>query len=188
MYIINIILYFNVDLLLMYSPYSPVLSRKQLENKFSKLRKLTYNAFRWWRMYDNPNKPLCNRSPFRDRILNGDFDYSHYKYQADWCEHEMNDIAEECGEDIGKYVEKTSLLRSRRKRLLEDFEKDENGKLELLIKAFTINFRCKEDQVYEEIFKCSGELIDLYYIIEDKYRIVHMPYPLKRRGRPKKVI
>ena len=30
-----------------------------------------------------------------------------------------------------KYVEKTSLLRSRRKRLLEDFEKDENGKLEL---------------------------------------------------------
>jgi hypothetical protein len=30
--------------------------------------------------------------------------------------------------------------------------------------------------------------MDLYYIIEDKYRIAHMPYPLKRRGRPKKVI
>ena len=30
--------------------------------------------------------------------------------------------------------------------------------------------------------------MDLYYIIEEKYRIVHMPYPLKRRGRPKKVI
>ena len=172
----------------MYSPYSPVLSRKQLENKFSKLRKLTYNAFRWWRMYDNPNKPLCNRSPFRDRILNGDFDYSHYKYQADWCEHEMNDIAEECGEDIGKYVEKTSLLRSRRKRLLEDFEKDENGKLELLIKAFTVHFRCNEEQVYEEIFKCSGELIDLYYIIEEEYSRIFTPTSLKRRGRPKKVI
>ena len=111
----------------MNNPYSPVTSREQLEKKFSKLRKLNYNAFRWWRMYDNPNKPLCNRSPFRDRILNGDFDYSHYKYQADWCEHEMNDIARECGDDIGKFVEKTSLLRSRRKRLLEDFEKDENG-------------------------------------------------------------
>ena len=85
-------------------------------------------------MYDNPNKPLCNRSLFRDRILNGDFDYSHYKYQADWCEHEMNDIAQDCGDDIGKFVEKTSLLRSRRKRLLEDFEKDENGKLEKEIK------------------------------------------------------
>ena len=78
----------------MNSPYSPVLSRKQiLDVKFSKLRRLKYNAFRWWRMYDNPNKPLDNRALFRDRILNGDFDYSHYKYQADWCEHEMNDVA-----------------------------------------------------------------------------------------------
>ena len=172
----------------MNNPYSPVTSREQLEKKFSKLRKLNYNAFRWWRMYDNPNKPLCNRSLFRDRILNGDFDYSHYKYQADWCEHEMNDIARECGDDIGKFVEKTSLLRSRRKRLLEDFEKDENGKLEMLINTFTIHFRCNKEQVYEEIEKCSGSLMDLYYIIEEKYRIVHMPYPLKRRGRPKKVI
>ena len=171
----------------MNSPYSPVTSREQLEKKFSKLRKLTYNAFRWWRMYDNPNKPLCNRSPFRDRILNGDFDYSHYKYQADWCEHEMNDIAEECGDDIGKFVEKTSLLRSRRKRLLEDFEKDENGKLEMLIKAFTVHFRCNEEQVYEEISKCSGSLMDLYYIIEEKYKIVHMPLVSRKRGRPKKI-
>ena len=170
----------------MYSPYSPVLSRKQLENKFSKLRKLTYNAFRWWRMYDNPNKPLCNRSPFRDRILNGDFDYSHYKYQADWCEHEMNDVSIECGDDIGKYVEKTSLLRSRRKRLLEDFEKDENGKLEMLIKTFTVNFKCNEEQVYEEIDKCSGSLMDLYYIMEDKYPKYNIIR--SKRGRPKKVI
>ena len=169
-------------------PYKPTLSRKQLDKKFSKLRKLNYNVFRWWRMYDNPNKPLDNRAPFRDRILNGDFDYSHYKYQADWCEHEMNDVATECREDVGKYVEKTSLLRSRRKRLLEDFEKDENNKLELLIKTFTDHFRCSKDQVYEEIFKCSGDMIDLYYIIEEKYKIVHIPYPLKRRGRPKKVI
>jgi hypothetical protein len=177
-----------MDILLMHNPYNPVMSREQLDKKFSKLRKLTYNAFRWWRIYDNPNKPLCNKSPFRDRILNGDFDYSHYKYQADWCEHEMNDVSIECGDDIGKYVEKTSLLRSRRKRLLEDFEKDENGKLEMLIKAFTVNFKCNEEQVYEEIDKCSGSLMDLYYIIEDKYKIVFMPYPLKRRGRPKKVI
>ena len=49
-----------------------------------------------------------------------------------------------------KYVEKTSLLRSRRKRLLEDFEKDEKG--EFLGETFTINFRCTEDQVYEDTF------------------------------------
>jgi hypothetical protein len=172
----------------MHRPYNPTTTREQLDKKFSKLRKLTYNPFRWWRMYDNPKKPLCDRSPFLDRILNGDFDYSHYKYQADWCEHEMNETALKCDDDIGKFVEMTSLLRSRRKRLLEDFEKDENGKLEMLIKAFTVHFRCNKEQVYEEIEKCSGSLMDLYYIIEDKYRIAHMPYPLKRRGRPKKVI
>ena len=172
----------------MEKPFKPSLSRKQLDKEFSKLRKLKYNQFRWWRMYDNPNKPLDKRALFRDRILNGDFDHSHYIFQAMWCEHEMNDVAVNCGDDLQKYVEKTSLLRTRRKRLLEDFERDENEKLEGLIKGFTDNFRCTKDQVYEEIFKCSGELIDLYYIIEEKYKIVPMPYPLKRRGRPKKVI
>jgi hypothetical protein len=168
----------------MYNPYSPVTSRKQLDKKFSKLRKLNYNAFRWWRIYDNPNKPLDNKALFRDRILNGDFDYSHYKYQADWCEHEMNDIATECGEDIGKYVEKTSLLRSRRKRLLEDFEKDENGKLEILFQQFVKYFKIEKEQVIEECLKCSGELIDLYYIIEDKYPKYNIIS--SKRGRPKK--
>ena len=110
----------------MEKPFNPILSRKQLDKKFSKLRKLKYNQFRWWRMYDYPNKPLSNKSSFRDRILNGDFDYSHFNYQAMWCEHEMNDIAEDCNEDIQKYIEKTSLLRTRRTRLLEDFEKDES--------------------------------------------------------------
>jgi hypothetical protein len=171
-----------------YKIYNPTATRERIETEFSKLRKLKYNAFRWWRMYDNPNKPLDHIHPLRDRILNGDFDYSHYKYQAEWCEHEMNDIALKYGDDVGRYVEETSLLRSRRKRLLEDFEKDENDKLESLIKSFTSRFRCNKEQVYEEIFKCSGELIDLYYIIEDKYKIVFTPSPLKRRGRPKKVI
>ncbi|NKB46922.1 MAG: molecular chaperone HtpG [Legionellales bacterium] len=46
----------------------------------------------------------------------------------------------------------------------------------------------QEQQAEEEALKCSGELIDLYYIIEEKYKIVHIPVPLKRRGRPKKVI
>ena len=169
-------------------PFNPTTSRKQLDKKFSKLRKLNYNAFRWWRMYDNPNKPLDNKSLLRDRILNGDFDYSHYKYQSDWCEHEMNEIALKCGDDIGKYVEMTSLLRSRRKRLLEDFEKDEFNKLEILFQQLAKHFKIDKEQAIEEALKCRGELIDLYYIIEEKYKIVHKPYPLKRRGRPKKVI
>ena len=168
--------------------YSPTLSREQLDIKFSKLNKLKYNRFRWWRMYDNPNKPLHVRQPLKDRILNGDFEYSHYKYQAEWCEHEMNDHWEECFPDVGKFNEKTSLLRTRRKRLLEDFEKDEQSKLSELITSFTRHYRLNKEQVEEEMLDFLGDLTEFYYHIEDKHKIIHAPYPLKRRGRPKKVI
>jgi hypothetical protein len=67
---------------------------------------------------------------------------------------------------------------------MEDFEKDENERLRSLTVEFTKYFKCDREQVEEEMLNCSGSLIDLYYIIEEKYKVVPMPYPLKRRGRP----
>jgi hypothetical protein len=166
--------------------FTPTLSQLELEEKFSHLQKLKYNQFRWWRMYDNINKPLHNRKSLRDKILNGDFDYSHYGYQAMWCEHEINKIYNKCYPDISRFNEESSLLRARRKRLLDDFYKDEDQKLETLIIEFTKNFKCTKEQVLEEISKCLGSLIDLYYILEEKYAVKFQPYP--RRGRPKQVI
>jgi len=171
--------------------YNPVLTRPQLEKELSKLRKLNYNAFRWWRMYDVKSPKLHHRCPLIDRIKNGDFDYSHYKYQVEWCEHEMNDIWDKCRPDMQMFVEKTSLLRSRRKRLTDDFNKDEAEKLEVVIKAFVESFSCTKEQVYEEIDKCSGTLKDLYYIIESKYGYLFSTVPnifkTSRRGRPAKI-
>ena len=89
--------------------------------------------------------------------------------------------------DYGKYLEKTSVIRARRKRLIEDFEKDEAERLRSLTVEFTKYFKCDREQVEKEMLECSGTLIDLYYIIEEKYKIVHAPYPLRRRGRPKKL-
>jgi hypothetical protein len=150
--------------------YSPILSKEQLDKKFSNLRKLKYNQFRWWRMYDNPKPPLHHKQSLRDRILNGDFEYSHYKYQAEWCEHEINQIWGECYPDIGKFNEMSSLLRTRRKRLLEDFEKDENNKLSELMSLFTKHCKLSIEEVEEEMLKSRGSLIDFYYIIKDKYK------------------
>jgi hypothetical protein len=76
---------------------------------------------------------------------------------------------------------------ARRKRLWEDFEEDEAEILDSLIKQFTVYFRCNKEQVLEEIDKCSGELIDLYYIIEEKYSVYNIPQT-RKRGRPRKVI
>jgi hypothetical protein len=167
--------------------FNPPLSREQVEKQLSKYQKLNYNQFRWWRLYSQKNKPLDNRQPLRDRISNGDFDYSCYKAQIYWCEYKLNDLLKECDGDYQKYQEKGALMLARRKRLIEDFEKDEAERLLSLKIAFTQHFKCSKEQVEEEMLNCSGSLIDLYYIIEEKYKIVHIPYPLKRRGRPKKL-
>ena len=165
--------------------FNPPLSRKQVEKQLSQYQKLNYNQFRWWRLYQPKNKPLDNRQPLRDRIFNGDFDYSCYKAQIYWCEYQLNDVLEECGIDYQKYLEKTAVMRARRKRLIEDFEKDEKDRLESLTKEFTRYFRCNREQVEEEMLNCSGSLIDLYYIIEEKYKVIPVSYAsMRRRGRP----
>ena len=79
--------------------YSPPLSREQVEKQLSQYQKINYNQFRWWRMYQPKNKPLDNRKPLRERIFNGDFDFSCYKAQVYWCEHQLNNTLEECGGD-----------------------------------------------------------------------------------------
>ena len=165
--------------------FNPPMTRKAVDKQLSQYQKINYNQFRWWRMYQPKRKLLDNRQPLRDRILNGDFDFSCYKAQIYWCEYQLNDIHEECHPDTQKYLEKTSVLRARRKRLIEDFERDEKDRLEYLIKDFTRYLRCDRDQVIEEMLNCSGELIDLYYIIEEKYQVIPMSYAtMRRRGRP----
>lgn len=150
--------------------YTPSLSETELEKKFSKLRKLKYNQFRWWRMYDNPNPPLPKQSPLIDKIKNGDFDYSHYRYQAMWCEHEMNKIYEKIGRtDMGRFVEETSLLRTRRKRLLEDYFKDEDNKLESLIIEFSKTFRLPKEEMKEIMALFGGTIEELYINLTKKY-------------------
>ena len=168
--------------------FNPTLSRSRLKREFSKLQKLNYNQFRWWRMYDVKVKPLNKRQPLRDRILNGDYDFSHFWYQAAWIEHDLNDLQIECNGDDGLFVEKGAVLRARRKRLLEDFERDEKEKLEGLYNDFPKYFRIFKSQVKEEIANFSGSLIDFYYHMDDKYKIIHKPYPYgkNKRGRPRK--
>ena len=162
------------------------MSREHVEKELSKLQKLNYNQFRWWRLYAQKNKPLHPRQPLKDKIINGDYDWSCYKLQVYLCEYEMNDIWEECKPDAAKFNEKASLIQTRRSRLLTDYEKDEKERLDNLIKAFTQSFRCNKEQVIEEMEKCSGTILDLYYIIEDKYKVQNILTTLKRRGRPSK--
>ena len=161
------------------------LSKKAIQKRLDKnYQKLNYNQFRWWRWYESRNKSLPYKSSFRDKILNGDYDSSPYLLQSQLCEHMLNELLEECGIDYQKYLEKGKLLIARRKRLLEDYEKDEFNKIEEIYSQFQKNFDITREQVEEEAIECRDDLIDLYYIIEEKYRKKQY---VSKRGRPRKI-
>jgi len=136
-------------------PHNPRHSTEWLEKYFKKnYYKKPYNRFHWWRSYVDKNKPLPNRSPLRDRILNGDFDFGPYKFEAEVVEHRINEKYIQYFDDQGRYVEETSLDRARRKRLLEDFEADEG---------------LTEEKVLDELEQFDDTLIEFYYHITEKY-------------------
>jgi hypothetical protein len=49
-----------------------------IEKKLSQCQKLNYNQFFWWKRWTSKNKPLDKYAPLWDKILNGDYDFSHY--------------------------------------------------------------------------------------------------------------
>ena len=91
-------------------------------------------------------------------------------YILNVCEFQLNDLLEECGLDYQKYLENGAILRTRRKKLLEDFEKDENERLRLLYVGFKKQFKIDKSKLENYISEHSGDITELYYIIEDEYR------------------
>ena len=147
-------------------------SMEWLQEYFTKnYYKKPYDRFMWWRSYVPRNKPLTNRHPFRDRILNGDYDYSPFRLEAEIVEHRLNEKWIDWGsDDPARFIEECSLDKSRRKRLHEDFNKEEVRRLAELRKGFVIEFKMTlEDYDREVIETTSEELIDFYYEMEEKY-------------------
>jgi hypothetical protein len=88
-----------------------------------KLQPLNYNQFRWWRQFDSKNKPLPKGASLLDRIKNKEFEFSHYYWQALYCEIRINEKVQSYKGDIQRLIENDSIELARRKRLWEDFEK-----------------------------------------------------------------
>ncbi len=158
--------------------YTPTHTREQLlGTKLKGLRKLNYNPFTWWRMYESTNKPLSSRAHISDKIKNGDYDYPHWKYQAELCEHDLNDMWQKMSPDYAKWVEESSLMRARRKRLIEDHEKEENKKLEELVREFTRYYRVTKEQVLDLMLEWEGDLYGFYQFMDDRYGYKPTPIP-----------
>ena len=154
-----------------------------VEQKLSELRPLNYNQFRWWRRWDSKRASLPNKASLLDKIQNGDLDFSHYFWQAQYTEIEMNQKYTKA-KDYRDYLDNVQLDKARRKRLWEDFIKDEDEKLEYIAKQFQKLFFITEKEYQKEIEEFEGTLEEFYYHCQILYN--KRPQPKSRRGRPPK--
>jgi hypothetical protein len=165
-----------------HQPYN-IKNEKVILDKISQLQPLNYNQFRWWRRFEQPNKLLPNNSSLLDKINNGDLEFSHFYWQAKYMEMQLNQAYQE-SHDSHHWVESNRMDRARRKRLWEDFEKDEFKKLEYIRKEFLREFFIEGDEYDLEIVSFDGTLKELYSHCESKYG--KQLRSKKRRGRPSK--
>ena len=61
-----------------------------IEEQLSKLQKLNYNQFFWWRRWGRKGQSLHKYSPLIDKIRNGDYDPSPYLWQIHYCQWEID--------------------------------------------------------------------------------------------------
>jgi hypothetical protein len=142
-------------------------SKEKILQELSKLRPIKYNQFRWWRRWENKNPLLPKTKPLIDRILNGDFDFSHYFWQAQYVYIEMEEKKSVARDNLD-WLEIITMDRARLKRLIDDFERDEKEKLEGLEKAFTQSFHLTKEDYRTYLEEFEGTIEELYHYINGK--------------------
>jgi len=151
-------------------PYSPVYSVDELEKIFSKMYKAPYNKFFWYRLYVPKNSPLDNRVDLERRVKNGDFDFSHFFYQAAYVEHKLNKAYERLYPDFARYVDEYAVDIRRREKLMEAFRKDEDGKLERLLKECSIRYKQPKEVIEKEMEVFEGDVKELINTLNKKFK------------------
>jgi len=137
--------------------------------------KKPYDRFMWWRSFTPKNKPLSKSKPLRDRIANGDLDHAPYLFESYLAEYTMNDKYLEnvtrSGEvDYSKWRSETSVDGARKKRLLEDYDKEETKRLDELRLGFMKEFGIDSDTYIKEAENSSKKLLDFYDYMSRKYK------------------
>jgi len=161
--------------------------RDTVESILTRYQPLNYNRFMWWRSHTDGITPLGKRANLRDRIINGDFNESTYFWQAQLALHNAKDKVDLNRHDTADQLEILAVDLARYKRLMEDHEKEETGRLEALYDAFTSHFQMTRKEVEEELCNWPGELLSYYdYCKEFKYE-TPAANRKSRRGRPKKI-
>ena len=152
-------------------PYQPIHTEEWLEAFFAKnYFKMPYNRFMWWKSYTPKTKPLVGNVTPLQRIQNGDFDPAPYKFEAELVEHRLRRKWFDLKGDWQKFLEVCAVDLARRKRLLEDHEKEENRRLEGFYKYVGRIFGMNRDEIMEHLGSFDGEtVLEFYHFLHEKY-------------------
>lgn len=161
--------------------------RDVVETNLSRYQPLNYNRFRWWRSHTDNITPLGKRALLKDRIANGDFNESSYFWQAQLALHNAKDKVDLNKHNHQDQLEILAVDLARYKRLMEDYEKEENERLEALYEAFTTNFQMTREEFTNEICEWPMDLLAYYNYCNETKRTTPAANRKSRRGRPKKV-
>jgi len=144
-------------------PYKPLHTEEWLLKFFKKnYNTMSYNRFMWWRKYTSKKKPLPSTASFHAKVMNGDFDLSPFKFEAELVEHTLRKKWYQYP-DSAEFLEAARMDIARRKRLLEDHEKDENKKLADFYKAASKAFKMERNQIDTAIDSFTGDTIVDFY-------------------------
>jgi len=167
-------------------------NKETILREVGKLQRLNYNQFFWWRKFRPKQKELSKYAYTVDKIRNGDFDFSHYYWQAQYALLEMEEKTGHITHPSTRH-ESQSLFRERHRRLMKDFEKDEPERLEGFYKECKRTLRVSKETVEEIALDFDGTLEELYIHLQEKYQNKPQPVPdfsqygKPKRGRPKKI-
>ena len=137
-----------------------------LQEKINTYTLTKYNPYYWWRRFKG-RETLHKYRRLNEKIANGDYEVSDYHWWMMW-EDEMEKEALSKVIASDKLHETRCLFGERRRRLMNDYEKDEAKILEAMYKDFWIELRMKQDEVEEEMLNFDGTLSEFYHYIYNK--------------------
>jgi hypothetical protein len=156
-----------------------------VNKELSKLKPLNYNKFMWWRTHAQPGAPLGKRAPLKERIINGDFNFSCYYWQAQSTAINARKKLDLDKDDYQTQYEKVTVDVARYRRLLADFEKEENTRIEAILDAFTTSFKISREELLDRLCNWSSDLLSFYESLEEFGQVTSVE--IRKRGRPRKL-
>ncbi len=131
-----------------------------LQNKLASLPLKKYNKYQWWRRFEYRNE-LSDKAPLRDRISHGDFEPSDYLYQAEFEDYLLSE-KESKAKTADEAHELRKLFQERKRRLIEDYEKDEKQIVQKFLSALKKEFGVSLEYLTELMAEFDGTNLELY--------------------------